>query len=118
MNDATAPRIPADAFDATLYRHYIESRIVDWTMTHADLLSDEPDGDPTPRTGVWRMSLSEPNLPFSPKRTLGRSVEGTIWIEDNHGTPEIVWRVGNQSNRGAYPQPPVIDWASDDPQAR
>lgn len=86
--------IPTDEFHVQLYRQFIQERI--WRLWPQERLSVLISADMN-ADGSWTLTIGPRDI--RPGALFDADVQGTIWIdEDANGRPEVVWRVGDESN--------------------
>lgn len=106
-------RVPADQFEAQLYRQTIQTEIAKWKTISASVSQDHVDG-------VWELSVSQraEDVDLADIFT-ARFIFGTIWIaEREYPASEayrvvVVWSLGSQTNTTGGR--PVLDWNRPNP---
>jgi hypothetical protein len=106
-------RVPADQFEAQLYRHTIETEIAKWKTISASVSQDHEEG-------VWELSVRQRPEDLDLEALFAAPfIFGTIWLaEREYPASEsyrvvVIWSLGSQTNTTAGR--PVLRWDRPNP---
>jgi hypothetical protein len=106
-------RVPADQFEAQLYRQTIEAEIAKWQTISTSVSQDHVDG-------VWELSVRQRSEDLDLAELFTAPfIFGTVWVaEREYPASEsyrvvVVWSLGSQTNTTAGR--PVLNWDKPNP---